>query len=69
MKKWLGRLALIGALVGLAAGARGYLKVGAGAEEAARVTFDDNTDASFASNSVEGQEFSDIARKLVEIGV
>ncbi len=69
MKKWLGRLALAGAAAGLLALARGYLKEGGSGEEVARITFDDDTDASLDSNSVEGQELSDIARKLVEIGV
>lgn len=70
MKKMLGRLLLIGALAGAAFAVRNYLSESAGSgEEVVQITFDDNTSQALAANSVEGQEFTDIARKLVEIGV
>lgn len=66
----LGSLALIGALVGAALAARNYLSRSAvSGEEVVQITFDDNTSRALAANSAEGQEFTDIARKLVEIGV
>lgn len=70
MKKMLGRVLLIGALAGAAVAARNYLtKSAVSGEEIVQITFDDNTSQALAANSVEGQEFTDIARKLVEIGV
>jgi hypothetical protein len=38
-------------------------------EEVVQIVFDDGSTYVLASNSVEGQEFTDIARKVVEIGV
>jgi hypothetical protein len=69
MKKLLGRLLLVGALAGGAVAARGYLKRGMPGEEVAQLVFDDGSTRSLASNTAEGQEFADIARKVVEIGV
>jgi hypothetical protein len=70
VKKLLGGLALVGAVAGVALAARSYLsKPGASGEEAVQITFDDNTSQALTSKSAEGQEFTDIARKLVEIGV
>ena len=70
MKKMPGRLLLIGAIVGAAVAVRNHLSEAAGSgEEVVQITFDDNTSRALAANSVEGQEFTDIARKLVEIGV
>jgi hypothetical protein len=69
VKKLLGRLLLLGAFVGGAVAARGYLKKAAPREEVAQIVFDDGSARSLASNTVEGQEIADIARKVVEIGV
>lgn len=69
MRKVLKRLALLGVLAGAAIAVRGYLKRGGVGEEVVQITFDDNTTLSLASDSIEGQEFTEIARKLVEIGV
>lgn len=70
MKRFLGRLVFLGAAAGAAAFALSYLRKEAGAgEDVVQVTFDDNTSAAFAANSADGYEFTDVARKLVEIGV
>ena len=34
-----------------------------------QITFDDGSQSSLASDTPEGEEFADIARKLVEMGV
>ncbi len=65
----LGRLLLLGALAGGAVAARNYLKGGTSGEEVVQLVFDDGSTRALASNTVEGQEFTDIARKVVEIGV
>jgi Ser/Thr protein kinase RdoA (MazF antagonist) len=70
LKKMLRGLVLIGALAGVAVAVRNYVsKSAVSGEEVVQITFDDNTSQALAANSVEGQEFTDIARKLVEIGV
>lgn len=69
MRKLLGRLLLLGALAGGVVAARGYLKRGMPGEEVVQIVFDDGSSYVLASNSVEGQEFTDIARKVVEIGL
>lgn len=70
MKKMLRSLVVIGALAGAAMAVRNYLSQSAvSGEEVVQITFDDNTSKAIAANSVEGREFADIARKLVEIGV
>jgi hypothetical protein len=38
-------------------------------EEVVQLVFDDGSTRSLASNTVEAQEFTDIARKVVEIGI
>ena len=68
MRKLLGRLILIGALAGGVVAARNYLR-GASGEEFVQLVFDDGSTRSLASNTVEAQEFTDIARKIVEIGI
>ena len=68
MRKLLGRLILIGALAGGVVAARNYLR-GSSAEEVVQLVFDDGSTRSLASNTVEAQEFTDIARKIVEIGI
>ena len=69
MRKLLGRLLLLGALAGGVVAARHYLKGGGAAEEVVQLVFDDGSTRSLASNTVEAQEFTDIARKVVEIGI
>ena len=69
MKKLLGRLILIGALAGGVVAARNFLKREASGEEVVQIVFDDGSTRSLASNTPEGLEFSDIARKVVEIGI
>ena len=64
MKKLFGRLLLLGALAGGVVAARGYLKRGMPGEEVVQIVFDDGS-----TNTAEGQEFTDIAGKVVEIGV
>lgn len=69
MRKLLGRLLLLGALAGGAMAARNYFKGGTSGEEVVQLVFDDGSTRSLASNTVEGQEFTGIARKVVEIGI
>jgi hypothetical protein len=69
VRKLLGRLLLLGALAGGVVAARGYLKRRMPGEEVVQIVFDDGSTYVLASNTVEGQEFTDIARKVVEIGV
>ena len=69
MRKLLGRLLLLGALAGGAVAARSYLKSGTSGEEVVQLVFDDGSMRELASNTVEGQEFTGIARKVVEIGI
>jgi hypothetical protein len=69
VRKLFGRLVVLGALVGGILAARGYLQRAKPAEEVAQVGFDDGSTLVLDSDSVEGQELADIARKLVEIGV
>ena len=69
MKKLLGRLVILGAVAGAAVAAGAYLRDGTSTRDVAQVTFDDGSQSSFASNTPEGEEFADIARKLVEMGV
>ena len=69
MRKLLGRLLLLGALAGGVVAARGYLKRGAQGEEVVQIVFDDGTTRVVASNTAEGQEFTDIASRVVETGV
>ena len=69
MRKLLGRLLLLGALAGGVVAAWGYLKRGTQGEEVVQIVFDDGSTRVLASNTAEGQEFTDIAGKVVEIGV
>ena len=66
MKKFLRRLFLLGALAGAAYAARSYLKGHSTGQETVQIVFEDGSTRSLSSNSTEGQEFTDIARKLVE---
>ena len=66
MKKLLRRLFLLGAIAGAAYAVRSYLQGQSPGEETVQIVFDDGSARSLASNTTEGQEFTDIARKLVE---
>jgi hypothetical protein len=69
VRKLLGRLLLLGALAGGVVAARNYMKKGMTGEEVVQIVFDDGSTHALVSNTVEGQEFTDIARKVVEIGI
>ena len=69
MKKLLRGLVLLGTLAGAAYAARSYLQGEPAGQDAVQLVFDDGSTRSLASNAVEGQEFTDIARKVIEIGV
>ena len=69
MKRLLRGLILLGALGGAAVAARSYLRRGFAGEEVAQIVFDDGSTHVLASNTAEGQEFTDIASKVVEIGI
>jgi hypothetical protein len=66
MKKLLRRLFLLGAIAGAVYAARSYLQGHSTGQETIQIVFDDGSTRSLASNNTEGQEFTDIARKLVE---
>jgi hypothetical protein len=66
MKKLLRRLFFLGALAGAVYAARSYLQAQLPGKETVQIVFDDGSTRSLASNTTEGQEFTDIARKLVE---
>jgi len=69
MKKLLKRLFLLGAIAGAVYAARSYLQGHSTGQETVQIVFDDGSTRSLASNNTEGQEFTDIARKLVETGL
>ena len=69
MRKLLGRLGLIGALAGGVVAARNNLRGAPSGEDGVQLVFDDGSSRSLASNTVKAQEFTDIARKVVEIGI
>jgi len=69
MKKLLRRLLVLGAIAGAVYAVRGYLQGRSPGQENVQIVFDDGSVRSLASNSTEGQEFTDIARKLVETGL
>jgi hypothetical protein len=48
---------------------RGYLKGQSLGEDVVQIVFDDGSTHALVSNTVEAQEFTDIARKMVEIGL
>jgi hypothetical protein len=66
MRKLLRRLFLLGALAGAAYAARIYLQGDSTGQETVQIVFEDGSTRSLSSNSTEGQEFTDIARKIVE---
>jgi hypothetical protein len=69
VKRMLRGLILLGALGGAAVAVRSYLQAGATGEEVVQIVFDDGSTHALASNTAQGQEFTDIARKVVEIGL
>ena len=69
MKKLLRRVLVLGALAGAIYAARGYLQGAPAGGGAVQLVFDDGSMRTLAPNTVEGQEFTDIASKVVEIGV
>lgn len=70
MRKLFKGLVFLGVAAGVAVAVKNYLEGGeAAGEESVQITFDDGSTKGLASNAIEGQEFTDIARKLVEIGV
>ena len=69
MRRLLGRLLLLGTLAGGAVAVWGYLRGRAPGEEVVQIIFDDGSTHVLASDAVEAQEFTDIARKVVGIGV
>jgi len=69
MKKLLRRLFLLGAIAGAVYAARGYLQGRSPGQVTVQIVFDDGSVRSLASNTTEGREFTDIARKLVETGL
>jgi hypothetical protein len=69
MRRLLKRLLLLGALAGGVVAVRGYLKGQSSGEDVVQIVFDDGSSRALTSNTVEAQEFTDIARKVVEIGI
>jgi hypothetical protein len=69
VRRVLGRLLLLGALAGGVVAVRGYLKGQSTGEDVVQIVFDDGSTHALVSNTVEAQEFTDIARKVVEIGL
>lgn len=69
MKKLARGLLVVGILAGGAAALRGYLNGPGTGEEVVQISFGDNSSEALDSNFIEAQEFTDLARKLVEIGV
>lgn len=70
MRKLFKRLILLGALAGAAVAVRSYLESSeAPGEEAVQIAFDDGSTQALSSRTVAAQEFTDIARKIVEIGL
>ena len=62
VRRMLGRLLLIGALAGGGVAVWGYLKGRSPGEDVVQIVFEDGSTRS-------AQEFTDIARKVVELGV
>ena len=69
VRRMLGRLLLIGALAGGGVAVWGYLKGQTPGEDVVQIVFEDGSTRSLASNTLEAQEFTDIARKVVEIRI
>lgn len=70
MRKLFKGLVFLGVAAGAAVVVKNYLQSGeAPGEESVQITFDDGSVRGLTSNAIEGQEFTDIARKLIEVGV
>jgi hypothetical protein len=69
VRRLLGGLLLLGALAGGVVAVRGYLKGQSPGEDVVQIVFDDGSTHALVSNTVEAQEFTDIARKVIEIGI
>ena len=69
MKKLLRGVVLLGAIAGGIYAVRSYLQGESVAIESVQMVFDDGSTRSLASNTPEGKEFADIARRIVEIGL
>jgi hypothetical protein len=69
VKKLLKRLVLLGAIVGGIYAVRSYLREESAATGSAQMIFDDGSTRSLASNTAEGREIVDVARRIVEIGL
>jgi hypothetical protein len=69
VRRVLKRLLLLGVLAGGVVAVRGYLKGQSSGEEVVQIVFDDGSSRVLSSNTAEAQEFTEIARKVVEIGV
>jgi hypothetical protein len=69
VKKLLRRVVLLGAIAGGIYAVRSYLQGRSVAIESVQMVFDDGSTRSLASNTPEGKEFADIARRIVEIGL
>ncbi len=69
MRRLLRGLLLLGALAGGVVAVRGYLKGQSPGEDVVQIVFDDGSTHALVSNTVEAQEFTDIARKVIEIGI
>ena len=69
MRRVLGRLLLLGALAGGVVAVRGYLRGQSQGEEVVQIVFDDGSTRSLTSDTAEAQEFTSIARKVVEIRI
>jgi hypothetical protein len=67
VKKLMRRLVLLGAIAGGIYAVRSYLRGETATTESVQMVFDDGSIRSLASNTAEGREFADIARKIVEI--
>jgi hypothetical protein len=69
VKKLLRRLVILGAIAGGIYAVRSYLRAESAAAGSAQIVFDDGSTRSLASNTAEGRELVDIARRIVEIGL
>lgn len=70
MNKLFKSLLFLGLMVGTAVAVRNYFEGSESrGEETVQVTFDDGSTQSFGPGTMEAQEFTDIARKIVEAGL
>jgi hypothetical protein len=69
VKKLIRRLVILGVIAGGIYAVRSYLRAESAATGSAQLVFDDGSTRSIASNTAEGREFVDVARRIVEIGL